>query len=129
MMITLLNTSILTDYGMYYYEPMTLDKVKGLLYKEQQCTCYDPPICLYCGGTGVVRIPDFQSAIGHQATAEILTELLGAPVLVNRIQYVQGIDDTAIVFKLKARAPEGKILNRAEVEEIGYEFGILKRIA
>jgi hypothetical protein len=77
---------------------------------------------------GKMTIP-FQSAIGHQATAEILTELLGVAVPVNRINYVQGVGDVAIVFKLRGRAPEGVILSRSEVEQMGYDFGLLTRVA
>jgi hypothetical protein len=45
----------------------------------------------------------------------------------NRIQYQQAPGNTALVFKLKGRAPEGKILTTKEIEEIGYEWGILER--
>ena len=105
-MITLLTTSILTDYGTYSYKLTTLDEVKSLIK-------YEP----------------FQSAIGHQATAEILTDLLEVPVAMNRIQYVQTETDIAIVFKLKNRIPEGAILTRPQIEEIGYEFGILIKLS
>lgn len=103
-MITLLNTSILTVFGKYEYVPATL-----------------------CDVQSFVRGSDFQSAIGHQATADILTELLGVPVPVNRINYTQEVHDIAVVFKLRGRAPEGVIFDRAQVEEIGYDFGFLTR--
>lgn len=70
----------------------------------------------------------FQSAIGHQATAEILSELLSVPVGVNRIEYSQQVGERAIVFKLRGRVPEGCILTRNQIEEIGYDFGLLERI-
>ena len=82
-----------------------------------------------CAGGGGMIYPLYKSAIGHESTAEILTELLGVNVPVNRQNYVQGINDKAIVFKLKTRAPEGVILNREQIEEIGYEFGLLTRTA
>lgn len=103
-MVTLLNTSILTDYGTFKYSPIGLDYAREL-----------------------VTTHPYQSAIGHSATAEILSELLGVPVSVNRIQYIQG-DEVAIVFKLRGRTPEGKILTREEVEQIGYDFGLLQKI-
>ncbi len=121
-MITILNTSILTNFGHYTYTPISLEKIR----QDFQCmACYGNHPCQYCGGTGFAS---FQSAIGHQSTAEILTELLGVTVPVNRIEYKQEIGDIAIVFKLKGRPQEGKILNRAEIEAIGYEFGFLRRI-
>ena len=105
-MLTLLNTSILTAYGSYKYEPMPL---------------IDAQIYVRCG--------EFQSAIGHQATADILTALLEVPVPMNRVQYSQEVGEVALIFKLKGRAPEGKILTVEEIEEIGYEFGTLTRLS
>ncbi len=51
--------------------------------------------------------------------------LLGVPVPVNRIQYEQTTGDLAVVFKLRGRPPEGKILTAEEIEAIGYDFGLL----
>ena len=104
-MITLLNTSILTNYGVYLYAPLTLENAKKEIHNNE-----------------------WQSAIGHQSTAEILSDLLGIECPVNRIQYKQGPSDTAIVFKLNGRVEEGRILSRDEIEEIGYQFGELSRI-
>ena len=105
-MITLLNTSIITTHGQFSFFPATLEQVKELINKADG---------------------NVQSAIGHQATADILTELLGIPVAVNRIEYRQQVGEQAIVFKLRGRAPEGAILNREEVEKIGYDFGLIER--
>ena len=123
-MITLLNTSIITAYGSYAYTPLTLDATKNLI-KPNYCGCGGIP-CLYCGGTGILN-NGYQSAIGHESTAKIMTKLLGIPVEVNRQNYIQPVGEKAIVFKLKTRAPEGKILTAEEIEEIGYEFGLLVR--
>ena len=105
MKITLLNTSILTNYGTFNFEPISLVKAKDL-----------------------VKNAEIISAIGHTATADILSELLEIEVKANRIEFVQTVTDVALIFKLKTRIPEGKILNRAEIEEIGYDFGILRRL-
>lgn len=104
--VTLFNTSILTDYGSYRYEPLTLDEARTIAVTN-----------------------DADSAIGHQATADILTELLGFPVAVNRTNAKQTVDELVVVFKLRGRPKEGKILNREEVEAIGYDFGLLSRTA
>lgn len=102
--ITLLNCAIITSEGNYSLKKTTLEEVKEL-----------------------IEYVEIQSAIGHRATAEILTELLGTNVPMNRIQYEQQTGEIAIVFKLKSRIPEGKILTREEIEQIGYEFCILER--
>lgn len=104
-MITILNTSILTGYGSYEYLPVDISQVRLLLDRNE-----------------------WQSAVGHQSTAELLSALLERPIPVNRIQFVQSLGDLAIVFKLKSRAPEGVILTREQIETIGYEFGTLERV-
>jgi hypothetical protein len=109
--LTLINTSVLTSYGNYSYESFTLEQVKKILRDYQ------------VNGEAV------QSAIGHQSTAELLTTLLEFPVAVDRMEYKQMVGDVAVVFKLKSRAPEGKVLSLEEIEEIGYEFGLLLRTA
>ena len=71
---------------------------------------------------------EIQSAIGHAATAEIMSELLKHTVETNRIEFFQTEGDDALIFRLKKRPAEGLILTREEIEEIGYEFGILKKL-
>jgi hypothetical protein len=106
--ITLLNTSILTDFGEYEYKPLAADRAGYIARAFHGCG-------------------KLQSAIGHQATADILSELLGVPVEMNRIAYVQPVGHMAIVFKLKGRVPEGTILSREQIEAMGYDFGTLVR--
>ena len=48
---------------------------------------------------------------------------------VNRMEFKQTTDDVALVFKVKQRVSEGRILTREEIEAIGYEFGLLSRTA
>lgn len=109
--LILFNSSILTAYGAFVYQRLTLDEALALV-REFQAE----------GKT-------IESAIGHQSTADLLTTLLQYAVAVNRTEFKQTVDDLALVFKLKGRPPEGKVLSRAEVEAIGYEFGLLKRTA
>lgn len=115
-MITLLNTSILTNPGSYIMRPISLTTAKEMVNPTDYATRQK--------GAEV----QYQSAIGHESTAAILTELLGAPVPVNRIEYRQEPEAMAIVFKLKGRPPEGKILSREELEQIGFEFFSLYRV-
>jgi len=105
--IVFLNASILTNDGTFEMYTAGLSDVRCIL------------------GTTCERL----SAIEHSATADILTELLGEKIAVNQIEYKQEERDVAIVFKLKAQAPEGVILSREEIEAIGYEFKILQMLA
>ncbi|MEA5083321.1 MAG: DUF1874 domain-containing protein [Lachnospiraceae bacterium] len=64
---------------------------------------------------------------GHEATAEIMSDLLEANIPLNRIQFHQQVKQIAIVFKLNERPPEGVLLNRKEIESIGYSLKIMER--
>jgi hypothetical protein len=105
-MVTLLNTSIMTQFGSYQYTEIPLQTVKN-----------------------VIKCLGYQSAIGHSPTAEFLTEKLGFDIKANRIEYRQEAGDLAIVFKLNGRVPEGVILTKEMIEEMGYTFGYLIRTA
>lgn len=102
--IVFLNTTILTCDGIFALKTQSLKDVKSFLssIKDERL-----------------------SAIGHESTAQILTELLGEEIVCNRIQYKQEPEDLAICFKLNGRPPEGKILSKEEIEAIGYELKFL----
>ena len=104
-MITILNTSILTSYGSYKYEQVTTEQAKKAIRDG------------------------FISAVGHESTADIISTVLGVPVLPNRIMFQQNIGDVALVFKINGRAPEGKILSSSEIQEIGFQWGLLERLS
>ncbi|WP_069998036.1 YddF family protein [Cellulosilyticum sp. I15G10I2] len=70
----------------------------------------------------------FISAIGHEATAEIMSELIGQEVPMNRIQFYQQVGQLAIVFKLKERPPEGVVLEKEEIKHIGYCLKVMERL-
>ena len=61
----------------------------------------------------------FVSAIGHEGTAQILSEILQIyPIPVNRVPIKLEHGDTVIVFQLMTRLPEGKILTREELQQL-----------
>ena len=103
--ILLLNAAIMTANGTFRLSNISLEDVKEMLTEE-----------------------NIISAIGHNATAEIMSELVGIAIPTNRIQAKQEAGQKAIIFKLLKRPEEGKILNREEIEEIGYEFLLLERL-
>lgn len=110
MKLYLTNTTIIPNDGIYSCETATLEEVKiALLVAEQE-------------SMAVV------SAIGHESTAKIMSDILGIDVPVNRIAIEMEDEDYMIALKLKQRPPEGKVLSKEEIEEIGYEFKIIERI-
>ena len=108
--LILFNASILTAYGTFSFELLSFERARELVHSYQNAN------------------KEIISAIGHQATAEIMSEILEFPVAKNRHEFTQKTDEAALIFKLKKRAEEGEVLSRAEIEEIGFEFGLLTKI-
>ncbi|MEO6542212.1 MAG: DUF1874 domain-containing protein [Ferruginibacter sp.] len=105
-MLTLLNAPILTTYGTFAFEAVNREQAKDLVKNG------------------------FQSFIGHQGTCDILSQLHGVDVSLNRTQYFQQPGEQALILKLKTRAAEGVVLKTIEeIEACDYEFGILNRIS
>ena len=105
MTIAILNTPILTVEGNYKLSNITLEQAQKLVNEN-----------------------DFDSYIGHQATSEILSILLGTEVPMNRQQFTQEIGQKSIIFKLNSRLQEGQVLTTIqEIESIGYTFQLLER--
>lgn len=116
--IALLNTTIATTDGTYEVKTVSLGYVLNYLYDE------------------LMNMAVLDSAIGHESTAQIMDTLL-RPTLknfdlsieMNRQMFAQEVGQTAIVFKLKGRAPEGKILSAEEIEAVGYDWKLMTRTA
>jgi hypothetical protein len=106
MAIAILNTAIVTADGCYELKTVTVEEAKRLLAQHR----------------GQVN-----SAVGHQGTADVLSELLGVPVPVNRQVYQQAVRETALVCKINGRGTEGQILDREGMERIGFTLKVLTR--
>ena len=74
----------------------------------------------------------FVSAVGHESTAKVLTELLGMKIPANRITVDMKPGDVAIAVQFLKRLPEGKVLNESELlklfKEGVIEFRKLRRV-
>lgn len=110
--LILFNTSILTSYGTFRYDPLSLNDAQKIVREFQ------------------TENKEIVSAIGHEPVAEILFELLEIPDTFNRILAEQTIVDLGLVFRihlqnLGRRLHQGEILTRKQIEEIGYNFGLL----
>jgi hypothetical protein len=110
MKLGVLNTSIATSDGIYSLRTIDLNEATALVQQAQESDGID-------------------SAVGHAATAEVLSHLLNVDVPVNRQQFAQLPGQKALVFKLNGRIPEGQILDLEQINAIGYELKILERLS
>lgn len=105
MKVGIFNGTIATTNGLYRVSDITIDEAKKLMSKN-----------------------GFISAIGHNSTAEAISDSFNMNIPMSRIDFKQQIGQKAIVFKLNRRPPEGSILSRAEIDEIGYSFKLMERL-
>jgi len=68
----------------------------------------------------LVRGREFISAVGHESTATLLSQLLQANIPYNRITVFLEPGDEALCFALRARPPEGKVLTTEELLKLGF---------
>ncbi len=105
MTLYVINTPILTDYGIWSFTgPLSVSEAQNLLSAP------------------------FVSAIGHEASAAVLSQLLHREIPVNRIQIQMQRGDRALILRLLKRLPEGKILDETELKALDFEFGLLERL-
>jgi len=68
----------------------------------------------------------FESAIGHEGTAQVLTEQLGVPVPMNRIPIVLSLGDVALVALPATRLPEGAVLSREQLLQYPVHYYLVR---
>ena len=68
--------------------------------------------------TGAIkRGKEIKSIIGHQSTAELMSNILGFKVEANREFYQMQDRDLLLVIQLKERLQEGQVLSKEEIEK------------
>ncbi len=102
-MIYVLNSAVLTAFGTYKFSEVSVEAVRELLQSP------------------------FTSAIGHEPTAAVLTEILELPIAHHRIQISMQPGDLGVVFRLKDRLPENTVLTKEAAQRLPYELGLLVR--
>mgnify|MGYP000269760023 CR=1 FL=1 len=70
----------------------------------------------------LIREKKFISAVGHTATAELLSKLLDVEIPTNRITVELHPGDEILCFGLRSRLPEGKVLSKEELDELEYDL-------
>jgi hypothetical protein len=105
MKVGIFNGTIATTNGIYKISDIDIEDAKKLLCEN-----------------------GFISAIGHEATAEAVSDEFNMDIPMNRINFIQEVGQKAIVFKLNERPAEGCILSRDEIEAIGYSFKLMERL-
>ena len=103
--IAIFNGTVVTSNGLYRISDIDVDASKELIQRHGSI-----------------------SAIGHEATAKIMSEILEVDIPMNRIQFVQEVGQYAIVFKLNIRPAEGVILTSEELKDIGFALKLMERL-
>jgi hypothetical protein len=111
MTLALLNTTIATVDGTFQVSTISVDEARKMVAKATTT------------GGGI------QSFIGHPATVEIVSTILGIPIELHRGMFRQKLGQQALCFKLNGRPTEGHELTLAELEEIGFTWKVMTRIS
>lgn len=105
MKVGVFNGTVATTNGLYRVSDLSVSEAKELLTEN-----------------------GYISAIGHESTAKIISEVMEMDIPMNRINFTQMVGQKAVVFKLNRRPEEGTILTRQQVEKVGYSFKLMERL-
>lgn len=103
--VVLLNGPVVTSTGLFGVSQVTVDEARHL-----------------------VHLHGWVSAVGHEATAAVLSRILRVNVPMNRVEYQQQVGQLAIALTLNQRAPEGQVLSVEEMLKIGFSLLLLERL-
>ena len=66
------------------------------------------------------------SAIGHESSAQAMSAVLGESIQHNRLTIALESGDSMLCLKLRGRPPEGAILTKEQMDEIGYDLVLVE---
>ena len=64
----------------------------------------------------------WESAVGHEATASLLSKILGVEVPMRRVPIYAKPGDVLVHFGLRTRLPEGRVLSEEELRQLDFYF-------
>ena len=101
----ILNAAVIPNYGQYRFSgPLSVIEARALLEDG------------------------FESAIGHDASAAILSQVLEREIPVKRQAIAMQPGDRALVFRLVDRLPEGAVLDVEQLRALRYELAKLEAL-
>jgi hypothetical protein len=106
---------------------------------KQPVAIFNGPICTTDGlywvseitpkeAQDLIRTYGFVSAVGHEASAEVLSAVLETEIPMNRIQFIQSVGQKAVALMLNIRPPEGTVLSTAEMLDVGFTLKLMERL-
>ncbi|MDT0109334.1 DUF1874 domain-containing protein [Listeria booriae] len=107
MQLLLMNSTLLTNSGIFVIKKITLSEAKKLFLQYQG---------------------NYISAIGHASTASLISQLLNENIKPNRIRVRQKLYQKALCFKIYERIPESVHLTEEELKNLDYDFFSMERI-
>jgi hypothetical protein len=103
--LLILNSAVLTEVGTFTHRRLTLRDARSL-----------------------VESRPWLSAIGHEATARLISALLGIHCPSERREVRQQVGQQAVVFRLSRRAPLGADFSTSELKALGHEWTLIERL-
>lgn len=103
--VAIFNGPICTTNGLYRISEITIQEAQDL-----------------------IKTHGFVSAVGHKASAEVLSAVLKAQIPMNRIQFSQSVGQKAIALMLNSRPPEGTVLSTKEMLAVGFTLKLMERL-
>jgi hypothetical protein len=103
-MIYVLNAPVITNFGDYRFTSIGPEEAKSIL------------------------SAGFISAIGHESTARVMSDIIGVEIPHNRITIRMESGDKAVALWLLNRPGEAEVYSREDLAAVPCELGLLERV-